>query len=107
MTIRILVIAATAVFAGIVTIEVPARAETAGAPLSLTPPALQAKRPPAVHRIKARKPIRMARRRGAPAKASETAAAASPAVATGDDSVEPIARLPWWLANAAEITSDK
>ena len=104
-TIRSLLIAGAALLAGFGSIHAPARAasKAAGAPLSLTPPALQAKKPPASVRLtKVRKPIRTAKRRAAPPVVAQGGDQDLDTVMRGDDSIGLIARLPWWHSDPWE-----
>jgi hypothetical protein len=98
---RSLVIAAATPLVVLLPIQPSAHAQSA--PLSLTPPSLQAKRPPVAGEKRARKPIHVTRRHAAPA-----AVATAPALPTGavaSDGAVPlqdaagvalIAQLPWW-----------
>src|SRR5258708_33939890 len=97
-TIRTLLIAGAALLAGFVSIHAPARAasKSAGAPLSLTPPALQAKKPPASVRLtKVRKPIRTVKRRAAPPVVAQGGAQDLGTGKRGDDPSGLTSTMPW------------
>src|SRR5258705_6396078 len=103
-TIRTLMVAGAALLAGFLSVHPSARAESkaAGAPLSLTPPSLQAKKPAAIRLTKVRKPIRIAKRRAVAPVMAQGGDQDFDTVMRGDDSVGLIARLPWWRADAWE-----
>ena len=104
---RTLMVAGAALLAGFLSIHPSARAElkAPGAPLSLTPPSLQAKKPAAVHPTKVRKPVRMAKRRAAAPVMAQGGDQDFDTVMRGDDSVGLIAQLPWWRSDPWEAIS--
>jgi hypothetical protein len=103
-TIRTLMVAGAALLAGFLSTHPAAHAQSkaAGAPLSLAPPSLQAKKPAATRLTKARKPIRIAKRRAVAPVMAQGGDQDFDTVMHGDDSVGLIARLPWWRADPWE-----
>jgi hypothetical protein len=111
---RTLLIAAATPLAILLPMQSSAHAQSA--PLSLTPPSLQAKKPAVTHQSRARKSTRVARPHAAPAAVATaateatSAGASAQAVALQDaDGLALIARLPWWRSDdwGAARNSDK